>query len=399
MAGSLGTARRPGRHRADPVGTGRRRVTVLAAVITIGSGPFAVALTLPSLYDRSAPLDGRAEATLKSTQGYLDRRDIEPGPVEANVAETAKPPVVPDRTTDGPTADPSPNTVVADIPADYLSLYRGAAATCPGLRWSVLAAIGKIESNHGRSTLPGVHTGANSHGAKGPMQFLQSTFNAVTARHPVPPGGATPPSPHNPHDAVHTAAAYLCDSGARDNRDLNGAILAYNHSRAYVNKVLDTSRAYSRAKPRSAAPASPAPKPPAPASPSPEAPRVDDRRESAAQAAVAFAHAQIGKPYVWGGNGKPGYDCSGLTTAAYAAAGIKLPRTAQTQYNHGPRLRAGAELQPGDLLFFGTARKIHHVGISLGGTLMINAPTFGQKVKIQDYRRLSDYAGASRPAK
>ncbi|MGH3816034.1 MAG: NlpC/P60 family protein [Pseudonocardiaceae bacterium] len=314
----------------------------------------------------------------------------------------------PNRKTDGPAADP-PNTVVADIPANYLSVYRAAAATCPGLHWSVLAAIGKLESNHGRSTLPGVRTGTNPHGAKGPMQFLQRTFDAVTARHPVPPGGATPPSPHNPHDAAHTASAYLCDNGARDNRDLNGAIFTYNHSRAYVNKVLDTARAYHRAKPSSAAPASPSPSPSAPASPSaspaapasppPAAPRVDDRREPAALTAVAFARAQIGKPYVWGGNGNPGYDCSGLTTAAYAAAGVKLPRTAQTQYNHGPRLPAGAELRPGDLLFFGTPRKIHHVGIFLGGTSMINAPTFGQKVQIQDYRRLGNYAGASRPAK
>ncbi|MGH3885074.1 MAG: NlpC/P60 family protein [Pseudonocardiaceae bacterium] len=318
--------------------------------------------------------------------------------------------MVSDQTADGPAADP-PTTVVADIPANYLSLYRDAAATCPSLHWSVLAAIGKIESNHGRSTLPGVHKGANSHGAKGPMQFLQRTFDAVTARHPIPPGGATPPSAHNPHDAVHAAAAYLCDNGARDNRDLNGAIFTYNHSRAYVNKVLDIARDYGRTKPSSAGPASPprnpsppaspAPSPSAPASPSPTpvAPRKEDHRESAALAAVAFAHAQIGKPYVWGGNGKPGYDCSGLTTAAYAVAGIKLPRTAQTQYNHGPRLPAGAALQPGDLLFFGTPRRIHHVGISLGGTLMINAPTFGQTVKIQDYRRLRDYAGASRPAK
>ncbi len=395
---------------------------MIAAVITIGSGPFAVALTLPSLYDRSTPLDERADATLKSTQEYLDKRDIEPSPVEpspvepspveanavkpspveATEARTVEPPVVPNRTADGPAADPSPNTVVADIPANYLSLYRDAAATCPGLRWSVLAAIGKIESNHGRSTLPGVQKGANPHGAKGPMQFLQRTFDGVTARHPVPPGGATPPSPHNPHDAVHTAAAYLCDNGARGNRDLNGAIFAYNHNHAYVNKVLDTARAYHRTKPSSAAPArpspSPSPSPSAPASPPPAAPRVDDRNGSAAQAAVAFARAQIGKPYVWGGNGNPGYDCSGLTTAAYASAGIKLPRTAHTQYKHGPRLPAGAELQPGDLLFFGTPRKIYHVGIFLGGTSMINAPTFGQKVKIQDYRRLSDYAGASRPA-
>ena len=119
---------------------------------------------------------------------------------------------------------------------------------------------------------------------------------------------------------------------------------------------------------------------------------------STALAAVAFARTQLGKPYVWGGNGNPGYDCSGLTKAAYAAAGITLPRTAQTQYNHGPRLPTGAAPQPGDLLFFGTPRKIYHVGISLGGTLMINSPTVGQTVRIQDYRHFRDYAGASRPA-
>jgi cell wall-associated NlpC family hydrolase len=119
---------------------------------------------------------------------------------------------------------------------------------------------------------------------------------------------------------------------------------------------------------------------------------------STALAAVAFARTQLGKPYVWGGNGNPGYDCSGLTKAAYAAAGITLPRTAQTQYNHGPRLPAGAAPQPGDLLFFGSPRKIYHVGISLGGTLMINSPTVGQTVRIQDYRHFRDYAGASRPA-
>ena len=136
-----------------------------------------------------------------------------------------------------------------------------------------------------------------------------------------------------------------------------------------------------------------------PASPSqpPVAPNVDGHRQSAALTAVAFARAQLGKPYVWGGNGKPGFDCSGLTKASYAAAKTAIPRTAQTQYDHGPRLPAGAPLQPGDLLFFGTPRDIHHVGISLGGTLMIHAPTFGQTVRVQDYRNFHDYAGASRP--
>jgi ABC-type cobalt transport system substrate-binding protein len=54
---------------------------------------------------------------------------------------------------------------LADIPPDYLALYRAAAGVCPGLDWSILAAIGKIETDHGRSTLPGVSSGENSAGA------------------------------------------------------------------------------------------------------------------------------------------------------------------------------------------------------------------------------------------
>jgi hypothetical protein len=137
----------------------------------------------------------------------------------------------PDTTSTGPPA------VVGDIPADYLALYVGASTTCPGLPWSVLAGVGKIETDHGRATLPGVHTGSNSAGAQGPMQFLRPTFDTVTARHPVPPGGATPPSPYDPHDAIYTAAAYLCDSGAHRG-DLHSALLTYNHAQWYVNAVL-----------------------------------------------------------------------------------------------------------------------------------------------------------------
>ncbi|HKR51836.1 MAG TPA: C40 family peptidase [Pseudonocardiaceae bacterium] len=354
--------------------------------------PDVVASPNPS---RSIPLTGSGSG---STSGYLDIIGAESTPAKAAESTPAEATVL---TTTEPALVANANEVAADritakatdIPVGYLALYRAAATTCPGLDWSVLAAIGKFESDHGRSTLPGVRTGANSHGAKGPMQFLQSTFNAVTDRHPLPPGGATPPSPHNSHDAVHAAAAYLCDNGARDNRNLSGAIFTYNHSRAYVNKVLGTARDYRQATPNP--PATP-PNPPAPAKAA--APPVEGQRQSKALAVVAFAQAQRGKPYVWGGNGNPGFDCSGLTKAAFAAAGITLPRTAHSQYKHGPRLPAGAALQPGDLLFFGTARKIHHVGISLGGTLMIHAPTFGQTVKIEDYRRFRDFAGASRPA-
>ncbi|WP_184485422.1 peptidoglycan DD-metalloendopeptidase family protein [Saccharopolyspora gloriosae] len=132
---------------------------------------------------------------------------------------------------------------LADIPADYLALYQHAAPLCPGLDWAVIAAIGKIETDHGRLDAPGVHDGENFAGAGGPMQFLAPTFDSVTAEHPLPPGGATPPSRYHPHDAIHAAAFYLCDSGARHG-DLRSAIFAYNHADWYVSKVLAQAEDY-----------------------------------------------------------------------------------------------------------------------------------------------------------
>ena len=118
---------------------------------------------------------------------------------------------------------------------------------------------------------------------------------------------------------------------------------------------------------------------------------------------MAYAHRQLGLPYRWGGDGpdrgEAGFDCSGLTTAAYAAAGITLPRTAHTQYRAGPLLPPGAPWQAGDLLFFGTPTRVHHVGIATGqGTLMIHAPRRGTTIRVQDARDLPDYLAASRPA-
>ncbi|WP_246361261.1 peptidoglycan DD-metalloendopeptidase family protein [Haloechinothrix aidingensis] len=145
---------------------------------------------------------------------------------------------------DSATASQPSQAALSDIPGDYLALYRHAATTCPGLDWSILAAIGKIETNHGRSNLPGVHSGSNKAGAGGPMQFLQSTFDSVVERHHIPPGGSTPPSRYNPHDAIYAAAGYLCESGAHDGRDLDGAIYAYNRADSYVRKVLDQASTY-----------------------------------------------------------------------------------------------------------------------------------------------------------
>jgi cell wall-associated NlpC family hydrolase len=116
---------------------------------------------------------------------------------------------------------------------------------------------------------------------------------------------------------------------------------------------------------------------------------------SPALVAVEFACAQLGKPYVWGGNGDPGFDCSGLTHAAYAAAGIAIPRTAQSQYDAGPLLATGTPLQPGDLVFYGDGpRSVIHVGIAISPTQMIDAPHSGADVETVGDGR---YLAASRP--
>jgi cell wall-associated NlpC family hydrolase len=94
-------------------------------------------------------------------------------------------------------------------------------------------------------------------------------------------------------------------------------------------------------------------------------------------------------------NGDRGFDCSGLTKAAYFAAGIRLPRTAQTQYNAGPRVPVD-RLEPGDLVFFGSSTThVTHVGLALSATKMINAPDFGELVGIDQIGARA--LGATRP--
>ncbi|WP_410593582.1 NlpC/P60 family protein [Amycolatopsis sp. lyj-23] len=276
-------------------------------------------------------------------------------------------------------------TALADIPADYLALYRAAAGECPGLDWSILAAIGKIESDHGRSPLPGVHSGENGYGAGGPMQSKSATFDGVIARHQIPPGGASPPSRYNPHDAIYAAAFMLCDDGVRRG-DLRAAIFAYNHADWYVKQVIDQAKQYADAA----------------ATVGTGDCNAIQATNAVAVAAINYACGQRGLPYVWGGNGPQGghagFDCSGLTKAAYAAAGVTLPRTAQTQFNTGPHVPPGQPLLPGDLVFYGTPNNIHHVGLYIGGGSMVDAPDFGQVVKVQPYRyNGDDYAGATRP--
>jgi hypothetical protein len=115
------------------------------------------------------------------------------------------------------------------IPASYLDLYRRAATTCPGLPWTVLAAIGTLETRNGQN----VHTSVV--GAQGPMQFLPSTW----ARWGYDADGNGRADINNPTDAVFSAARYLCAVGAgRGGTSLDDAIFSYNHAWWYVREVV-----------------------------------------------------------------------------------------------------------------------------------------------------------------
>lgn len=281
----------------------------------------------------------------------------------------------------GTGSTPSP-AARADIPPELLVLYQRAASDCPGLDWSTLAAIGKVETDHGRARLPGVSSGENFAGAGGLMQFEQSTFEAVAARHRLPAGGATPPSRYDPSDAINAASYYLCDSGAA--RDLHAAIFAYNHSDAYVNQVLTQAARYRDDTPSGSGDC-----------------RTIQAASAVAVQAISFACAQLGQPYVWGGNGPSsgGWDCSGLVQAAYASAGIRLPRITYDQVHIGPRIPED-QLAPGDLIFYANHTDgVHHVALYLGAGKIVHAPDVGKPVQVSNYRyRGDDYYEATRPS-
>jgi len=274
---------------------------------------------------------------------------------------------------------PTP-AAVADIPPDYLLLYQEAGLAFD-IPWEVLAGIGKVECDHGRDPGPACwqegHT--NSAGAGGPMQFLASTWQ----QYGIAANGGSTPDRWNAADAIVSAANFLKHDGAPDN--IEQAVFAYNHSDAYVQQVLAWAGLYaSTYNANATAPASGI--------------GTSAGSSSAAQAAVAYALAQLGTPYLWGGESAGGFDCSGLVQAAYDAAGVPLPRVAQAQYDTTVANAVALDhVQPGDLVFFGASRAaITHVGMVVSPGEMVDAPHTGAVVRIESYA-WPDLLAATRP--
>jgi hypothetical protein len=140
---------------------------------------------------------------------------------------------------------PAPSRAAqADIPAGYLHRYQSATRRCRGLSWAVLAAIGKVESDHGRARLPGVRSGWNAAGAAGPMQFGIGQGRAGNAwtRYGGDFDRDGRISVYDPGDAIPAAADYLC--AHRAPHRLDAALYAYNPSRAYVARVKQLAHRY-----------------------------------------------------------------------------------------------------------------------------------------------------------
>jgi cell wall-associated NlpC family hydrolase len=292
----------------------------------------------------------------------------------------------------------------ASIPADYLDLYRKAGQQA-GIAWNLLAAVGKVESDHGRDPDPhsGVHSGANHAGAAGPMQIgigAAATNNwggaprhradQSTGGYGVDGSGDGWANVHDPADAIPGAAAMLKANGAPG--DIRGALFAYNPSWDYVNLVLHWAKRYARGDftPVQANPADCAGN------------DIPAAAGDVVQRIIAFALAQRGKPYVFGANGPDAWDCSSLLEGAYHNVGLTIPPNTFTQWDFGVRIGKGTE-QPGDLVFFNSgpgtsADNPGHVGMVIGPNKMIVArcSTCRPAITVTPYKR-ADWVGATRP--
>jgi cell wall-associated NlpC family hydrolase len=298
----------------------------------------------------------------------------------------------------GTAGQPAPSARAKSIPADYLYWYKRVGQHY-GVPWPILAGIGTVESDNGRTTLPGVRSGSNAFGAAGPMQIgIGGAAGNVWGGLPVHPAsqvvngvatsedGGPNADVYNPADAIAGAAKYLLQFQVQTNP--SAAIFAYNHLQSYVQSVLYYAGRYaggnysvvSANMPSSSSVAGCATA--AGGVPAVQAPT------QAVATAIAFAEQQIGKPYLWGGTGPDAFDCSGLILMAYRAAGVNIARTSQAQWASEQRVPA-SQVQPGDLVFFagadGTVKAPGHVGLVIGNGKMIEAYATGVPIRVASY--------------
>jgi peptidoglycan DL-endopeptidase CwlO len=309
----------------------------------------------------------------------------------------------------GATGQPTASPKAKSIPADYLFWYKKVGSQY-GVPWTILAGIGTVESDNGQTTLPGVHSGSNAFGAAGPMQIgIGGAATNVWGGLPVHPAsqvvngiatdedGGPDASVYDPADAIAGAAKYLLAAGVQTNP--SAAVFAYNHLQSYVQTVLYYAGAYaggnfsvvSAQMPSSSTVAGCA-------TPAGDVANVNPPTQAVATA-IAYAEQQIGKPYLWGGTGPDAFDCSGLVMMAYRAAGINIARTSQQQWATGVRISA-SQAEPGDLVFFvgsdGTPTQPGHVGLVIGGGMMIEAYATGFPIRVATYTN-RDPIGFTRP--
>jgi hypothetical protein len=296
---------------------------------------------------------------------------------------------------------PEPSEAAKGIPGNYLTYYEDAGRST-GVPWQIVAGIGKVETGHGTSDLPGVHSGENSAGAGGPMQFLQPTWDEVARKYNIDGDGDGEENRYTPADAVLGAAFYLKSNGAdKGGTHLLNAIYRYNHAWWYVKMVVDAAKKYGKGDFEVLAKNNTG---------------VDECVPGGhingpfGQRVLGYAQKWLKYPYLWGGgnhhgptrgcahgfctssywsrndrNGKDrgGFDCSGLTMyAIYHASGGKIKLDHYTGYQvkdpAGVRVPT-TKLAVGDLIFFGS--NVHHVGIYAGRDRFIHAPQTGELVK------------------
>ncbi|MHB9860702.1 C40 family peptidase [Streptomyces sp. YIM S03343] len=272
------------------------------------------------------------------------------------------------------------------VPAAYRALVQRWGNLCPALNPALLAAQLYQESGFN----PNARSAA---AAEGIAQFIPGTW----ATHGIDGDGDGDRDVWDPNDAIPSAASYDCElakyvksvpGNATENMLASynagadaviryGGVPPYGETQNYVKTITTLEKSFT-----------------APTT------RVDPTKQAAT--AIEYAQSKLGTPYLWGGEGTAQdggrFDCSGLTQAAYASAGITLPRVANDQYNAGAH-PAREELLPGDLVFFSddltNSRAIRHVGIYVGGGYMIDAPRTGAVIRF-DPIDTPDYFGATR---